>query len=70
MYDGSSFAANQDVVVVAFGYRINGTLNPFIIQRAGKYRLTFAIAFGFSNAPEIPISQQNAGFYDQRLALD
>lgn len=28
------------------------------------------IAFGFSNAPEIPVSEQNVGFYDQRLALD
>ncbi|KAF2164978.1 hypothetical protein M409DRAFT_67655 [Zasmidium cellare ATCC 36951] len=50
LYDGSFMAANQDVVVVSFGYRIN--------------------AFGFSNAPEIPISEQNVGFYDQRLALN
>ncbi|KAK4494222.1 hypothetical protein PRZ48_014520 [Zasmidium cellare] len=49
LYDGSSMAANQDVVVVTFGYRIN--------------------AFGFSNAPEIPVAEQNVGFYDQRLAL-
>lgn len=28
MYDGTSFAANQDVVVVAANYRTNGTFGP------------------------------------------
>ena len=27
------------------------------------------VVFGFSNSPEIPQDQQNAGFYDQRMAL-
>src|SRR6266516_8090882 len=26
--------------------------------------------FGFSNSPELPITSRNAGFLDQRLALD
>ncbi|KAG8532507.1 uncharacterized protein KY384_002384 [Bacidia gigantensis] len=50
LYDGSSFAANQDVVVVSANYRTN--------------------LFGFPNSPDIPLSQQNVGFFDQRLALD
>ncbi|MCJ1360149.1 MAG: hypothetical protein MMC33_010152 [Icmadophila ericetorum] len=49
-YDGSSFAAFQDVIVVTHNYRTN--------------------IFGFSNSPQIPIDQQNAGFYDQRMALE
>ena len=49
-YDGSSFAANQEVIVVSTNYRTN--------------------AFGFSNSPEIPLTSRNAGFLDQRLALD
>lgn len=47
--DGSSFAANQDVVVVTINYRLN--------------------AFGFVNTPALPVTEQNLGFYDQRMAL-
>ncbi|MCJ1474787.1 hypothetical protein MMC13_003447 [Lambiella insularis] len=49
-YDGSSFATNQDVVVVTHNYRTN--------------------VFGFSNSPQLPIDSQNAGFLDQRFALE
>ncbi|KAL8721757.1 MAG: hypothetical protein Q9181_007638, partial [Wetmoreana brouardii] len=50
VYDGSSFAANQDVIIVNYNYRTN--------------------VFGFSNSPELPLTSRNAGFFDQRLALD
>ncbi|MCJ1381234.1 hypothetical protein MMC17_004343 [Xylographa soralifera] len=49
-YDGSSFAANQDVVLVTHNYRTN--------------------VFGFSSSPQLPIDSQNAGFLDQRMALE
>lgn len=47
--DGSSFAANQDVVIVTINYRLN--------------------VFGFVNTPALPVTGQNLGFYDQRMAL-
>ncbi|KAJ5267304.1 hypothetical protein N7478_010112 [Penicillium angulare] len=49
---------------------INGTslaIDENIIVVTINYRLSI---FGFSNAPEIPLENQNAGFLDQRLALD
>ncbi|KAF6799549.1 para-nitrobenzyl esterase (carboxylesterase) [Colletotrichum sojae] len=49
IYDGSTLAVAQDVVVVTINYRTN--------------------IFGFSNSPEIPIGSQNAGYLDQRFAL-
>ncbi|MCJ1394787.1 hypothetical protein MMC18_007667 [Xylographa bjoerkii] len=49
-YDGSSFAANQDVVLVTHNYRTN--------------------VFGFSSSPQLPVNSQNAGFLDQRMALE
>lgn len=51
-YNGTSIAANQDVVVVTINYRTN--------------------VFGFSNSPYLLDNNphyNNAGFYDQRLAL-
>jgi carboxylesterase type B len=49
-YDGTSFAANQDVVLVAINYRTN--------------------VFGFPGPmPGMPVSEQNLGFLDQRMAL-
>jgi len=32
MYDGSNLAANQDVVIVSFNYRTNGTSKAFIFM--------------------------------------
>ncbi|PIA90596.1 Para-nitrobenzyl esterase [Cercospora beticola] len=49
-YDGSSFAAYEDVIVVTFNYRTN--------------------VFGFASSPELPITERNLGFLDQRAALD
>ncbi|KAI5368281.1 putative carboxylesterase, type B, carboxylesterase type B, carboxylesterase type B, active [Septoria linicola] len=49
-YDGSSFAAYEDVIVVTVNYRTN--------------------VFGFATSPELPITEQNLGFLDQRAALD
>ncbi|KAG5929016.1 hypothetical protein E4U42_007443 [Claviceps africana] len=49
MYDGTSFAANQDVIVVTSNYRTN--------------------VFGFPGSPELNLTEQNLGWFDQRLAL-
>jgi carboxylesterase type B len=49
IYDGSSLAAYEDIVVVTANYRTN--------------------VFGFPNSPELPMTGQNLGFLDQRLAL-
>ncbi|KAJ9498839.1 hypothetical protein H2202_005516 [Exophiala xenobiotica] len=49
-YDGSYFAANQDVIIVTLNYRTN--------------------VFGFPNTAEIPFTERNLGFLDQRFALD
>ena len=49
-YDGTSFAANQDVVVVSINYRTN--------------------LYGFPGSPQLPLTQNNLGFLDQRLGLD
>ena len=66
LYDGSSFASNQDVVVVSANYRTNGNPPPKALQ----YARLMKPVFGFSNSPELPITSRNAGFLDQRLALD
>ena len=58
LFDGSSFAANQDVIVVTANYRINSK------QRTG---LESCISL---NSPQIPLNQTNVGFLDQRLALN
>ncbi|KAK5994634.1 Cholinesterase [Cladobotryum mycophilum] len=50
LYDGTSFAETQDVVVVTPSYRTN--------------------VFGFPGSPEKPMSEQNLGLLDQRLALE
>ncbi|KAH8820239.1 liver carboxylesterase 1 precursor [Xylogone sp. PMI_703] len=60
-YDGTSFAVNQDIVLVTFNYRTN--------SRASFFKLTCKLLFGFSNSPEVPFGQQNVGYLDQRLAL-
>ncbi|OAL02073.1 alpha/beta-hydrolase [Phaeosphaeriaceae sp. SRC1lsM3a] len=49
-YDGSSFAAYEDVIIVTSNYRTN--------------------LFGFPGSPELPITERNLGFIDQRFALD
>lgn len=49
-YNGSSIAANQNVVFVSINYRVN--------------------IFGFSGTTDLPLTDRNAGFLDQRLALD
>ncbi|KAH7132542.1 Carboxylesterase family-domain-containing protein [Dendryphion nanum] len=48
-YDGSAFAAYEDIIVVTANYRTN--------------------VFGFPNSPEIPVTENNLGFLDQRFAL-
>ena len=40
---------------------------PFI--PLNSYLTYFTLVFGFSNSPEIPFGSQNAGFLDQRFAL-
>lgn len=65
-YDGSSFATNQDVVVVTTNYRTNGEHNFVAIRSMSINRF---IAFGFPGSPEIPAGSNNVGFLDQRKAL-
>ncbi|KAJ7300985.1 Carboxylesterase [Mycena albidolilacea] len=50
LYDGTSLAANQDIVVVTINYRTN--------------------IFGFPRSRDLPITQNNLGFFDQELALE
>jgi len=66
VYDGSSFAAFEDVIVVTTSYRTNG-----MDSRCHKavHWLTL-IVFGFPNSPELPLTRQNLGFLDQRFALE
>ncbi|KAH9828096.1 Type-B carboxylesterase lipase, partial [Teratosphaeria destructans] len=49
LYDGSWFAAYDDVIVVTANYRTN--------------------VFGFPSSPDLPLTERNLGFLDQRLAL-
>jgi len=69
LLDGSSIASNQDVVVVSANYRTNGNLSS-LPRLALQYAKLMKLVFGFSNSPELPITSRNAGFLDQRLALD
>lgn len=67
-YDGSSLAANQDVVVVAPNYRTNGVL----FAHANLHgRANSGAVFGFpGNVSMIAQEERNLGFLDQRMALD
>ena len=65
-YDGSAFAAYQDVVLVTHNYRTNG--KAFDVP-ARTSKLMSSIVFGFPGAPELPVTQRNLGLLDQRLAL-
>lgn len=67
-YDGSYFAAYEDVIVVAPNYRTNGTRTPTINTQYPA--LTRKPVFGFPSSPELPLQERNLGFLDQRLALD
>jgi carboxylesterase type B len=81
-FDGSSFAAHHDVVVVTTNYRLNGNPPPeaFFRKRPSLSSKTnihlqadttdqHITAFGFSNAPSLPLASRNVGFFDQRMAL-
>ncbi|CAO2647395.1 Nn.00g083170.m01.CDS01 [Neocucurbitaria sp. VM-36] len=50
IYDGSAFAAYEDIIIVTTNYRTN--------------------VFGFPSSPELPLTERNLGFLDQRFALD
>lgn len=65
-YDGSNFAAFQDVIVVTFNYRTNSKTKR-ILQ---AYDTNEHAVFGFPSAPEIPPTKRNLGFLDQRMALE
>jgi carboxylesterase type B len=64
-YDGSGFAAFEEVIVVTANYRTNGR------SIASIYLTIFdrVSVFGFPNSPELPLTGQNLGFLDQRAAL-
>jgi carboxylesterase type B len=64
-YDGSGFAAFEEVIVVTTNYLTNGkSITPI-------YQTIFngILVFGFPNSPELPLTGQNLGFLDQRAAL-
>lgn len=64
-YDGTAFAAHEDVIIITFNYRTNGKCPDILLHSK-----LMAIVFGFPNSPELPIQARNLGFLDQRLALD
>jgi carboxylesterase type B len=66
IFNGSSFAGFQDVVVVTINYRYDALLGDKRSITDCKFRTNI---FGFSGSPEIPLGEQNSGFLDQRLAL-
>ncbi len=67
-YDGTAFAAEQGVVLVVPNYRTNG--NVYETDATVRLMLTGPTAFGFPMAPQLPLTERNLGFLDQRLALD
>lgn len=71
LYDGSSFATYQDVIIVTINYRTNGKHQPaYTNLPSPQFDTNHSIpVFGFSSSPELPLASQNAGFLDQRLAL-
>lgn len=67
-YDGTSFATNQDVILVAPNYRTNGQFR----NRQLKFTCTllkYITVFGFPGI-WMPAKERNLGFLDQRMALD
>ncbi len=79
LYDGSAFAAFEDVVVVTINYRTNG--ESFIsTSQAGEHGLftcrsradssATRTVFGFPGSPELAAERRNLGLLDQRAALD
>jgi acetylcholinesterase len=66
-YDGSGFAAFEEVIVVTINYRTNGESNRSSLHWIPFHRLS---VFGFPNSPELPLTGQNLGFLDQRAALN
>ena len=42
---------------------------PYDISRSNASHRSDPLVFGFSNSPELPLTSRNAGFYDQRMAL-
>jgi carboxylesterase type B len=64
-YDGSGFAAFEEVIVVTANYRTNGkSITPINHKIFDGFSV-----FGFPNSPELPLTGQNLGFLDQRAAL-
>jgi carboxylesterase type B len=67
MYDGSSFAANQDVIIVVPNYRTNGKVILLLLQILNSLREVFGFP---GDAPVIASRERNLGFLDQRIAFD
>jgi carboxylesterase type B len=73
LYDGSLFAAHEDVIIVAANYRTNGTFAwqlPAMMRTSLLIICLIFLVFGFPNSPNITTENQNLGFLDQRFALD
>jgi carboxylesterase type B len=67
-YNGSAFAAYQDVIVVTVNYRTNGKCRE--LKHISPIYTDADTVFGFPNSPELPLTGQNLGFLDQRAGLD
>jgi acetylcholinesterase len=71
LYDGSAFAANQDVIMVATNYRTKDKTIPLWLSMSWWRALILytLLVFGFPGSPELPKEESNLGFIDQRAAL-
>jgi carboxylesterase type B len=66
-YDGTRFAAEEDVIIVSVNYRTNGnSISPFLELET----VLILAVFGFPSSPDLPLTGHNLGFLDQRLGLD
>jgi carboxylesterase type B len=65
-FNASSLAVNHDVVVVTFNYRLGSKCIELLYL---KDFADWSVVFGFPNSPDLPASQRNPGYLDQRLAL-
>lgn len=67
-YDGSSFAAHEDVIIVTINHRTNGARSaPQFFSSSTLMNLS--TVHGFPADPSLPLSEQNLAFLDQRAAV-
>lgn len=66
LYDGSHFAALEDVIVVSVNYRTNGMLLGNFFKNSV---LIHDVAFGLPKTSALPLTERNVGVLDQRAGL-